>query len=194
MTQRYRTARTRRAYEGFLTIDIYEATIETDHRQLTIRREVHDHGHAATVLPYDPDRRTCLLVRQLRIPVHVSGGDGLFLEAAAGLIDPEDRDAAHAAEREAAEELGYRVRDLEPLGTLWTLPGLVTEKMAFFLATYGPQDRIAGERDLDADEIIDVEEWGLAAALEAIASGAIADVKAAYCLQALRIRRPDLFA
>ena len=37
----------------------------------TLVREVHDHGHGATVLPYDARRGTVLLVRQFRLPAYL---------------------------------------------------------------------------------------------------------------------------
>ncbi len=159
---------------------------------MTLVREVHDHGDGAAVLPYDEARRTCLLVRQLRLPVHVAEGEGLINEAAAGLIDPGE-DAFEAARREAAEELGYRLHDLEKVATFYTIPGLVTERITCFLARYTPADRIDGELDADDDELIDVEEWPLSDLWAAFARGELRDGKAIVCLQALRIRRPDLF-
>ena len=36
-----------------------------------IEREIKDHGDAVAVLPYDPERREALLVRQLRAPALV---------------------------------------------------------------------------------------------------------------------------
>ena len=55
---------------------------------MTEQRETYDRGNGATLLPYDPERRTVLLTRQFRYPVYVNGHpDGLLLEAAAGLLD-----------------------------------------------------------------------------------------------------------
>ena len=70
----------------------------------TLVREVHDHGHGATVLPYDAKRGTVLLVRQFRLPAYLSdGGDGFIIETCAGLLDGDD--PAVCARREAEEEL-----------------------------------------------------------------------------------------
>ena len=54
-------------------------------------RETYDRGNGATVLLYDPDRRTVLLTRQFRFPVYVNGHpDGMLIETAAGLLDEDD--------------------------------------------------------------------------------------------------------
>jgi hypothetical protein len=45
----------------------------------SIKREVEDHGAAVSVLPYDPERRTALVVRQFRAPpFHVDGKPALL--------------------------------------------------------------------------------------------------------------------
>lgn len=182
----------RHLYAGFVKLDLYEATDRLDGRAVTMVREVHDHGHGAAVLPYDETRRTCLLVRQLRLPVHVAEGNGLIREVAAGLIDPGEA-PAETARREGAEELGYRLHDLREVATFYTIPGLVTERISCFLARYTPADRIEGELDADEDELIDVEEWSLPDLWRAFEAGELRDGKAIVCLQALRIERPELF-
>jgi nudix-type nucleoside diphosphatase (YffH/AdpP family) len=177
-----------------VTLDVYEATITRDGHGVDVLREVHDHGHGAAVLPYDEARRTALLVRQLRVPVHVAEGDGLILEAAAGLVDPGDEGPEDTARREAAEELKYAVHHLQPVSTFYPIPGMVTERMSCFLARYTPEDRIADAPSEDVDEVIDVEEWALSDLWRAFEEGRLTDGKAIVCLQALRIERPDLFA
>src|SRR6185312_9104483 len=53
----------------------------------TQTREIYERGDAATVLPYDPDRGTVLLVRQFRLPVYKTSGADSLLEACAGVLD-----------------------------------------------------------------------------------------------------------
>jgi 8-oxo-dGTP pyrophosphatase MutT (NUDIX family) len=90
----------------------------------TMEREVEDHGAAIAVLPYDPERRMAMLVRQFRAPVLHEGGLPNLLEAPAGMLDEDDPQAC--ARREANEEVGLNLRSLEPLGTAWACPGLST--------------------------------------------------------------------
>ena len=61
-------------------------------------RESYDRGHAAVILPFDPDRKTVLLVRQFRLPAYLFDGDGHIIEACAGLLD--GNDPADCARRE----------------------------------------------------------------------------------------------
>lgn len=192
--QTYTVRHRRRAYEGFMRLDLYDVTIAQGDRTWEMVREVHDHGSGAAVLPYDEERRTALLVRQLRVPVHVADGDGLILEAAAGIMDPEDGDPSVTARREAAEELQYAVHDLEEVATFYPIPGMVTERMSCFIARYTPADRLRDAPKADEDEVLEVEEWPLDELWRALKEGRLRDGKAIVCLQGLRIARPDLFS
>ncbi len=191
--QEYEARHLRTAYSGFLKLDLYEAKIRSGSHSLEVVREVHDHGNGAAVLPYDAARRTALLVRQLRVPVHVAEGDGLILEAAAGVIDPEDPSPMAAARREAREELGYELHDLTHVCTFYPIPGLVTEQMSCFLARYTPADKVEGDTGADDDEMLDVEEWPLKELWAAKDDGRLKDGKAIMCLYELRLTRPELF-
>ncbi|WP_328765802.1 NUDIX hydrolase [Devosia aurantiaca] len=52
-----------------------------------LEREAYDHGSAAAILLYDPDRKTVLLVRQFRFAVMLNGDDAEMLEVCAGMLD-----------------------------------------------------------------------------------------------------------
>jgi nudix-type nucleoside diphosphatase (YffH/AdpP family) len=157
-----------------------------------IKREIEDHGNAACVLPYDPARKTAIMVRQLRVPVVHAGGTETLIEPPAGLIDPGE-DGAKAAQREALEETGIRLSALEPVATLWTMPGVSTERMSMFLGAYSAADRVnaGGGIDDEGIEVIEIELKELAAMADA---GTLTDLKAFTLVQTLRLRRPDLFA
>lgn len=156
-------------------------------------RELADHGDAASVLPYDAERRMVVLVRQPRLGPLFHGLDAMMLEAAAGLTDGED--PADAARREAMEETGIRLRSLEPLGTFWSSPGSLTERVSLFLAPYSAADRVGDGGGVEHEgEEIEVVEMAAAEAAAMLADGRIADMKTAYLIQALRLKWPDLFA
>ncbi len=158
-----------------------------------IVREVEHHGDAAAVLPYDVERRVALLVSLSRAPPIVVGIDAPFLEAPAGMI--EDGDAAETAKRELVEEAGLRVREVQPVGVVWSSPGVSTERLHLFLAPYSQADRIgAGGGIADEHEDITVAETPLASLAAKADRGEIADMKTLALLLLLRARRPELFA
>ncbi|QKV19915.1 NUDIX domain-containing protein [Oricola thermophila] len=155
-------------------------------------RQVEDHGEAACVLPYDPVRHVVTLVRQPRVGPLFAGDGGVLLEAPAGLTDGEA--PLEAARREAMEETGLRLSDLDSVGAFWTMPGCATERVHLFLAAYGEADRVgAGGGVPQEGEEIEVVEMPVAVAARQVASGGICDMKTVLLLQALQIRHPALF-
>jgi nudix-type nucleoside diphosphatase (YffH/AdpP family) len=158
----------------------------------TMAREVLNSADAAAVLPYDPEARKVILVRQFRAPVmHVEGQPDV-LEAVAGLLDEDAPEAC--ARREAMEEAGLRLRDLEKVAAAWSTPGITTERLHLFLAPYTSADRV-GEGGGLAEEHEDIEvlEIGLDELMGMLEQGAITDMKTLVLIQALQLRRPELF-
>jgi nudix-type nucleoside diphosphatase (YffH/AdpP family) len=159
-----------------------------------LRRAVEDHGPAVAVLPYDAARRTAILIRQFRTPVFMTSGRNEVLEAIAGIVERGEEPRA-CAEREAFEEAGLRLATLEHVASAWTMPGVSTELMHFYLAPYVPADRAAAGGGLaEENERITVVEMSLAELAAMADSARLDDMKALMLVQTLRLRRPDLFA
>ncbi|MFI5898071.1 NUDIX domain-containing protein [Actinoplanes sp. NPDC051513] len=161
-----------------------------DGRWTREQRETYDRGDGATILLYDPDRRTVLLARQFRFPVYVNGHpDGMLVEAAAGLLDGDD--PAGAIRREAAEELGVEVGELEHVFGAWMSPGSVTERLHFYAAPYTPASRTtAGGGVADEGEDIEAIELPFDEALAGTTDGRIADAKTIMLLQWAALHGP----
>jgi nudix-type nucleoside diphosphatase (YffH/AdpP family) len=158
----------------------------------TMAREILNSADAAAVLPYDPEQRKVILIRQFRAPVmHVEGREA-FVEAVAGLLDEDEPEAC--ARRETMEEAGIRVRTLEPVVTAWSAPGITTERLHLFLAPYTAADRVGEGGGLaDEHEEIEVLEIGIDELMRLLEQGAIADMKTLVLVQALQLRHPELF-
>jgi len=139
-------------------------------------REAYDRGNGATILLYNRDKRTVILTRQFRFPVYINGHDGYLIETAAGLLDnmaPEQRIKA-----EAEEETGYQIDRMEKVFDAFMSPGSVTEKLYFYIAEYRPDDRKGQGGGIEAEgEDIEVLEWPIDQALQAIDDGLIVDGK-----------------
>jgi nudix-type nucleoside diphosphatase (YffH/AdpP family) len=161
-----------------------------DGRWVTEQRETYDRGNGATILVYNPARRTVLLTRQFRFPVYVNGHpDGMLIEAAAGLLD--DDDPQTAIRREASEELGVTVGALQHVFDVYMSPGSVTERVHFYAAPFQAADRTGDGGGLaDDGEDIEVLEIGFADALEMTADGRIADGKTIMLLQWAALHGP----
>ncbi|MCT7423360.1 GDP-mannose pyrophosphatase NudK, partial [Escherichia coli] len=58
------------------------------------KREVYDRGNGATILLYNPEKKTVVLIRQFRVATWVNGNeDGHLIEACAGLLDNDEPEA-----------------------------------------------------------------------------------------------------
>ena len=170
---------------------MYRATLRLADGEI-VTREIEDHGSAVAVLPYDPERRTTVLVSQMRAPMLYAEGAATSLEAPAGTLDVEDPE--DCARREALEEAGLRLSVLEPAGRFWSMPGVSTERIHLFLAPYSAQDRVADGGGLDEEqEYIEVHELGLAELARMADEGRLVDMKTFALLQTLRLRHPELF-
>lgn len=145
-------------------------------------RETYDRGHGATILLYNRERRTVVLVRQFRFPTYGNGHDGFLIEAAAGLLDqasPEERIKA-----EVEEETGYRVGEVRKVFEAFMSPGSVTERLYFFVAEYEPASRIGSGGGIEEEgEDIEVLELAMEQAMQMMADGRIADGKTIMLLQ-----------
>ena len=158
-----------------------------------VERQIEDHGDAAAVLPYDAERRVALVCRQPRIGPLYGGFPPHLVEAAAGVIDPGE-DAAAAAAREAFEELGVRLRTVEPVVAAWSMPAVSSERIHLFLAPYEAADRVAaGGGVADEGEEIEVLERPLADLLRDADAGTLTDLKTLALVLTLARRRPELF-
>src|SRR5579875_1595212 len=128
----------RTVYDGYSKI--MKATLRLPDGQ-HIEREIEDHGRAVAFLPYDPERRTAMLVKLFRAPVLHAGGGRELVEAPAGVIDDGETPDV-SAHREALEETGLKLRRLEHVGTVWSSPGVSSEMITLYLAPYSQRDRV----------------------------------------------------
>jgi ADP-ribose pyrophosphatase len=101
--------------------------VRTPDSQLA-EREVVIHPGAVAVLALDNADRV-LMIRQYRHPV-----GRLLWEIPAGLRDVAGEDPWRTAQRELAEEAGYRARDWRVLADYYSSPGFSTERLRIFLA------------------------------------------------------------
>lgn len=185
----YRIAKVATLYDGWRKVLGF--TVQRPEGD-TMEREILESDDAAAVLPYDPQRRTVILVRQFRVPVMHRQNESDLLEAIAGLL--EGSEPLECARREAMEEAGLRLGSLEPAGTTWSAPGATTERIHLFLAPYRQADRMAEGGGLaEEHEDIEVLEIGCAELARMLDRNEITDLKTLSLAQALRIRHPDLF-
>ena len=149
------------------------------------KREVYDRGNGATILLYNREKQTVVLIRQFRVATWVNGNpDGRLIETCAGLLD---NDAPEVCIRkEAIEETGFAVGEVKKLFELYMSPGGVTEIIHFFIAEYTDAQRANAGGGVE-DEDIEVLEIPFEKALEMVKTGEIQDGKALILLQYLQL-------
>ena len=175
--------------KGKLISVTYEQRRRDGERQRR-KREIYDHGNSAVILPCDPDRKTVLLTRQLRLPIFLQDGIERTVEACAGKLNGEE--AERRIVKEMQEELGYRITKVQRLFELYVSPAAVMEKIVFFTCAYSPADKVSEGGGLKEEgEDIDVVETTLEEAAAMIGTGEIVDAKTVVLVQYLSHRMQD---
>jgi ADP-ribose pyrophosphatase len=137
------------------------------------KREVVVHPGSVVVLPWltggqAPTRNdTILLIRNMRYGIGKT-----LVELPAGTLE-RDEAPINAAGRELQEETGYLAQRLQPIGSYYASPGVLTEKLYAFCAF--DLSKTAVHRD-DGEEI-EVVPTTYLDALEMIKQGEIEDAK-----------------
>ncbi|EKN3459465.1 GDP-mannose pyrophosphatase NudK [Yersinia enterocolitica] len=148
-------------------------------------REVYDRGNGATILLYNRPNGTVLLINQFRMPTYVNGNpDGMLLETCAGLLDNDSPE--ECIRREAMEETGYQVDNVQKLFEAYMSPGGVTEIVHFFAAEYHVAQKVTDDVGVE-DEVIEVVELPFTEAIAMIADGRIKDGKTIMLLHYAQI-------
>lgn len=180
-------------YRGYFRVDRYRLR----HRVFDggwsgeMTREVFERGHAAAVLPYDPARDLVVLIEQFRIGAFAAGREPWLIETVAGIIEPGET-AEDVVRREAREEAGCEIQELERIPTVMPSPGGCSEVLELFCGRVTAEDR-GGLHGLD-DEHEDIRAFALPLpeALARLARGDIVNANAVLTLQWLAINRARL--
>ena len=145
-------------------------------------REIVVHPGAVVVIGLLDDQRV-LLIRNRREAVGQT-----LLELPAGTLEKAES-PMNCAGRELLEETGYLAGKMKLLGTFFTSPGILSEKMYAFVA----YDLQVKSTALEPGEEIEVQEATLDGAIEMIREGQIADGKtiAALLMYDMFVRRNE---
>ena len=104
-------------------------------------REVFERGRGvAGILLFDPQHDKVVLVEQFRAGPLTHGDDPWMVEVVLGMLDGHET-PEHAARREALEEAGCAVTDIESIAHFYTSPGATSEMIHLFVGrTVAPAD------------------------------------------------------
>ena len=153
-----------------------------------VRRELFERGHAAAVLPYDPERDEVVLIEQFRIGAFAADWHPWLIEIVAGIID-DGETAESVIRREAREEAGLEIGDIEPIADYLASPGGTSESVSVFCGRVDAADA-GGIRGLDDEgEDIKVSTVSFDALDRMLSSGEIRNAVTIIALQWLLLHR-----
>jgi GDP-mannose pyrophosphatase NudK len=151
-------------------------------------RDMLDRGHGVSVLLFNRERATVLLLRQPRIVATLAGDPtGETVEVCNGLM--EGGSPLQCALREVEQEVGHQVTTLEPIAEVYGSPGGSLEIVYLFLGEYNDATQISEGGGLAHEgEDIEVFELQLTEALQWMVEGRIRDGRSMLLLQHLSLR------
>lgn len=147
-------------------IDYYKDTVQVPNGNV-VKWDFIGHKGAAAVVPVTDDGKI-LMVRQYRNAL-----DRYTLEVPAGGLNSSEETTGIAAGRELEEETGYRTDNLEFLVSIYTTVAFCNEKIDIYVA----KNLIKSQQNLDEDEFINVEAYGIEELIQMIYEGKIQDSK-----------------
>lgn len=133
-------------FQGYFRVDRYKIRHERFEGGWTepFHREVFERSRdVAGVLLFDPRADKIVLVEQFRAGIMAHGQKNPWtIEIALGMVDSNET-AEQAARREAMEETGCAITDLQPISSYFSSPGGTTEHILLFVGrTAAPEDGI----------------------------------------------------
>jgi tRNA threonylcarbamoyl adenosine modification protein (Sua5/YciO/YrdC/YwlC family) len=144
---------------------------------VTTEIDIIRHPGASAMVPM-LNKNTVLLIKQFR---YAAGG--FIWEIPAGTLNPGES-PLECAKRELIEETGYSAGKFEKLTEIVPVPGYSDERIHIYIAT----GLVKAVQNLDRDEMLNVHEVKMEAALEMIAKGEIMDAKTISGLYLASIR------
>ncbi len=158
-----------------------------------ISRELFERGHAVAVLPYDPGSDTVVLLEQFRIGALEAKGGPWLLECVAGMIEPGES-AQEVAHREAMEEAGCKLMELEFISRYLVSPGGTSEQITLYCGKVDANGAGGIHGLVEEHEDIRVTAVPFDRAMELLHEGRINSAAPIIALQWLAMNREQLRA
>ncbi|MGE5154210.1 MAG: NUDIX domain-containing protein [Bdellovibrio bacteriovorus] len=181
------------AYTGFLRLAQYRLRIGASAgcSDEPLYRERIEGLRAAAVLPFDPATERIVLVKQFRIGALGAASGAWLLEPPGGVIDEGESPEA-AARREAWEETGCRIGDLEPILSCHTSPGVSDERVDLFCGAVDARSLATNGGRRDEGESTEIVCLDLSAAIRDLGRGMLTAATLIISVQWLAVNRRRL--
>jgi ADP-ribose pyrophosphatase len=177
----------RRVFDQFFKVDELRVRHSTYRGGMSAERTllVFERRDSVAAIVHHREANTLFFTEQFRAPT-LEKGPGWLLETPAGVVEPGE-DPAHTIVRELEEEIGYRPRQVEPIGTFYVSPGGTSERIFMYYCPITQVDKVGGGGGLAREsEDIQIVELSVSDAMQRLAAGGFADAKTIIGLQWLR--------
>ncbi len=174
-----------RLLSGFFDVDV--ATVQFEKFEggfsAPVKRYNLLRGEAVAALIYLQDVKRLVLIRQFRYADYVHRGQGWIEEIVAGVID-EGESPIECVKRETIEETGYEIEDFRHIASVYSTPGITTERIHIYLGLANSSDLKHSGGGLDVEhEDIQILEWAVDEARQKLMRGELEDAKTILALQ-----------
>ena len=179
-------------YEGFYKINSvkYSHSLHAGDMTGPIDVELFVRGDVVGLLPYDPVSDRVALIEQFRIGAMHNKPDPWLVQIIAGMIDT-DETPEQVVIREAKEEAGIELVDVELISRYIASPGASTEEVFVFYAETD-LSQVGGTHGLvEEDEDILVKVISADEAIGLLDSGQIKNALSIIALQWFKLKRLD---
>lgn len=193
MKYQYTILQTETKTDGFLPVKRYrlQHSLFAGGISAELIRERVEGYRAASLLPYDPVTDQVVLIEQFRIGALEDVAGAWILEVVGGIIEGE-QGPEQVARREAMEEAGCDVRELEVICEFLVSPGTSTERIHLFCGRVDASNA-AGIHGLEHEgEDIRVMVMPADEAIAGIRAGRINSTASIIALQWLALNRENL--
>jgi len=181
------------AYDGFFQLVSYRLRHQLYRGGWShiLNRELFERGHAAAVIPYDPLRDEIILIEQFRVgAIHARTGAWL-IEIVAGIIEA-DESPEDVIRREATEESGCRLMEIEKICDYFVSPGGTSETISLYCGRVDSSYAGGIHGCAEEGEDIRVFTCPFPEAMEMISNGQIRSASPIMAIQWLALNRDRL--
>ena len=181
-------------FQGYFRVDRYHIQHERfdGNPSPIFTREIFDYGRLVSgVLLYDPQHDKVVMVEQFRTGPASHGEYPWMLEIVMGMVDANET-PEHAARREALEEAGCEVIDMQSIASYYTSPGCTSDHVSLYVGrTNAPENgRIGGIASEHED--IRVHVLDATKAIGMLVANKIRDAQTLIALQWFATHRTEL--
>ncbi|WP_261816622.1 ADP-ribose diphosphatase [Vibrio gallicus] len=175
-------------YSGFFTLNKYKFKHKLFNGGWSniVERELLERGHAVAMLPYDPVKDSVVLVEQIRVGA-LNQALPWQLEIVAGMLDKPNESPAEVAKREAMEESGLEVQDLQHITGYYPSAGGCSERIELFIGCVDAPNEGGVFGVASENEDIKVHIFSREQAYELVKNGTIENASSIMALQWLML-------